>query len=344
MELCTAATRAEYADFVWNHPKGHYLQSPDWALVKRNWQWAGLIVRTDDGQICGTMSVLILPKGPTSLCYSPRGPVCDPADTNTLARLLQDAKRLAKERHAYVLKLDPDVDSANAAFADCVKAQGYALPQSTSKFGGIQPRRVLRLPLTITDPAALMQSFYGKTRYGIRLEQRKGVEVRVEDAGALPAFYALMQETGARDGFNIRPLEYFENFLAAMGDKARLYMAYYEGDAVSGAIALHHGDKIWYVYGASTDRHNPIRGNFLMQWTIIQWALDCGCRLYDFGGVPAEVEGEPVDGLTRFKRGFYPTVTEFLGEFQFVPSRAAHWAVEKALPIYTRLRAAHAAQ
>ena len=39
--------------------------------------------------------------------------------------------------------------------------------------------------------------------------------------------------------------------LDALGEHVRLYMAYYEGKPVSGAIATNYGQETCYVYGAS---------------------------------------------------------------------------------------------
>ena len=57
-----------------------------------------------------------------------------------------------------------------------------------------------------------------KWRYNIRLAERKGVVVRDGTASDLPAFYAMYAETGSRDGFLVRPFDYYraiwERFLA----------------------------------------------------------------------------------------------------------------------------------
>ena len=55
--------------------------------------------------------------------------------------------------------------------------------------------------------------------------------------------------------------------------------------------------------------------NYLLQWTMIQEAIDNGHDMYDFRGVSGVVdESHPQYGLYRFKKGFGATFTEFIGE------------------------------
>ena len=55
-----------------------------------------------------------------------------------------------------------------------------------------------------------MAGFHQKWRYNIRLAGRKGVEVKEGTREDLKDFHKIMIETGNRDGFITRPLEYFE--------------------------------------------------------------------------------------------------------------------------------------
>jgi peptidoglycan pentaglycine glycine transferase (the first glycine) len=58
--------------------------------------------------------------------------------------------------------------------------------------------------------------------------------------------------------------------------------------------------------------------NHLIQWRMIQWAKECGCRIYDFRGVSQRQSGEendPLQGLNRFKQGFGARFVEYIGEF-----------------------------
>lgn len=99
------------------------------------------------------------------------------------------------------------------------------------------------------------------------------------------------------------------------GDHAKLLMAYYEGRPVSGIFNIDYGNKVWYLYGASSNEHRNLMPNYLLQWEGIKYAISKGKDMYDFRGVCGIIdESHPQYGLYRFKKGFNAEFTEFIGE------------------------------
>ena len=118
-------------------------------------------------------------------------------------------------------------------------------------------------------------------------------------------------------------------------------MAFHEGQPIAGTLAIHYGDKVWYLYGASSNEHRNLMPNYLLQWTMIQWAIETGCRIYDFRGVSGDVsEDNPLYGLYRFKKGFGGEFTEFVGEMDLVLNKPAYLFEEKATSLFKDLRKA----
>ncbi len=341
VEFVTKETIKEYEDFVSSHPKGHFLQSYAWGKQKPEWVWEGLFVRNDEGDICGAMSVLIrrAPSLPYTIMYGARAPVCDIHDEKVLSELMDGAKQLAKKHRAYCLKLDPDVLVSDTEFSDIMKRLGFKRRDTGKNFSGIQPRFVFRLDVDGKSEDELMNSFHSKTRYNIRVAERKGVEIRLCGKEAVADFSRIMLETGVRDGFVVRNADYFENMLDNLGENCRLYMAYSEGVPIAGTLAIHYGDKVWYLYGASSNEHRNLMPNYLLQWTMIKWAAELGCRIYDFRGVSGDIsEDNPLYGLYRFKKGFNGEFCEFVGEFDFVFNKPLNFIIEKGEFIYRKLR------
>ena len=134
----------------------------------------------------------------------------------------------------------------------------------------------------------------------------------------MPRFFEIMKETGARDNFSIRPLSYFEKMYDLMHpDNLRFYVAEHEGDIIAGTI--YYGDKVWYLYGASSNSKRNVMPNYLLQWEMIKWAKEKDCRIYDFRGVSGDLTPEnPLYGLYRFKKGFNGELVEFVGEIEMV--------------------------
>lgn len=313
--------------FVSERPQGHFMQLPRWADVKDFWDWQGILV-SRDGCITAAMSVLIrpLPLG-FSLLYAPRGPVSDRNDAEIWAELMQALKAIAKARRALLVYLDPDEPDDNEAFHKLMKALRFR-EQTDDGFGNIQPQYVFRLTLDRKDEDGIYNAFAPKTRYNIRLAQRRGVTVRtysgsdeIPDA-VLDSFAALMEITGQRDRFQVRGRAYFEGLLRTLGSDARLFLAFYQEKAIAGTIEVFCGKKAWYLYGASSNDHRSAMPNYLLQWSMIRCALDRHCELYDFRGVPGNpAEDDPLYGLYRFKKGFSGVHTKFTGLFvhSFLP-------------------------
>ena len=329
---------AEVDEFIAGHPKGHFMQTSLWAKQKPDWQHIAIAKRGGDGAIVGAMSILIrkVPKLPYTLMYCCRGPVCDMDDEQTILDLLAAAKHLARTMKSYAVKIDPDVaKTENGTLMEkCLATCGFVPVDGGDNFESAQPRFVFRLDVGGKTEEEVMAAFESKTRYNVRLAARKGVVCRNVEGGELEKglddFSALMDETGRRDGFVPRNRRYFANMLENLGEHARLYMCYLpDGTPVSGAVAIWYGDKVWYLYGASSSEHREYMPNYLMQWEMIRWAVERGCRVYDFRGVSGDLSPDnPLYGLYRFKKGFGGDFVEFIGEYDYVLSKALRKAVD----------------
>lgn len=322
--------------FIAAHPKGHFCQSALWGKVKSGWQQRFVYTTGEDGQINAAAAFLLrkTPVLPYYLMYAPRGPVCDPSDTAALTALTEKIKTCAREWKAYLIKMDPDVPVGNTAFTETLEQCGFTRKNSKN-FDAVQPNFVFRLNVEGKTEEEIMAGFASKTRYNIRVAQKNGVTVRIGGADDLHEFTRIMRVTGERDGFSTRPEAYFTGLLSALGEHARLYLAEIDGRMIAGTIAIAYGDKVWYLYGASDNAFRNAMPNYLLQWEMIRWAVERGCRIYDFRGVSGDLsEDNPLYGLYRFKKGFGGELVEFAGEFNCL----LHPAVDRLVNGGLRLR------
>lgn len=322
--------------FVAADPSGDLLQSTAWGELKAASGWKPTVIAAyRDSSIVGGIMMLrrSLPLG-KALFYAPRGPVLDWADQEALASVVSAAREHALSQGGIVVKVDPPFEDDAAAAA--LNSVGFQSVGGCGGFGGTQPRCVMQLDLQrpLDDVIA---SFHQKWRYNIRLAAKKGVIVRISDDRAdLGAFYAVLRETARRDGFLVRSQAYFESMWDALVPRGwmRLFLGEVDGETVCGALTYLFGDKAWYTYGASSNAHREKMPNYLMQWEMIRWAHEKGCRWYDFRGVSCTPD-DPNDktaGLNRFKTGFNPRFVKYIGEFDLPLSGPAYWAFTKALP------------
>lgn len=318
---------ARWDAFVAAHPAGHLLQLSRWGALKARFGWqAARLALEQDGHLRAGAQVLFrpLPLGRT-LAYVPKGPLLVP-DDEAIARSFWNALHaLARSRQAVLLKIEPEWPD-DAALAARLRDWGFRPSPQT-----IQPRRTVWLDLT-ADEETILARMKSKTRYNVRLAERKGVQVRPGALDDLDTFYALMQETGARDGFAIHSLEYYRAAyqLFVPAGLARLFLAFYGDEPLGALMAFACGDKAWYFYGASSDRQRERMPNYLLQWQAMRWAKSIGCAAYDLWGIPDEEEAaleaqfsarrDGLWGVYRFKRGFGGRAQRYLGAYDAVYS------------------------
>ena len=165
-----------------------------------------------------------------------------------------------------------------------------------------------------------------KTRYNIRLAQKKGITI--EPSEDIEIFIWLIKQTSVRDQFNVHDPSYyravFKKFSAANGCK--LLIAKYNNRPIAGLMLFYHGNRAWYFYGASSDEERNRMPAYLLQWEAMLFAAKNGCTEYDLWGVPDHDEDflelhfmsrdDGLWGVYRFKRGFGGKVVRSAGVFE----------------------------
>ena len=316
--LTNKSDEEEFTKFLETNERCNFQQSLEWSKVKTSWKTEVILAEDKDKKIIGSLTVWVR-KIPIfgNIMYSPRGPICDIHNKEVLSQLTEGAKELAKKYKAIVLRIEPDIKSNDKEFKDLMLELGYKIKDDAKNFREeIQPRYVFRLDVKGKTEDEIFKNFHSKTRYNVRLATKKGVTVKDGTKEDLKDFHKIMVTTGKRDGFIIRPLEYFEKMYDELGpEHMKILMAYYEGKPISGVIPIMYGNKTWYLYGASSNEHRNLMPNYLLQWEMIKMAIKRKDDIYDFRGVSGVVdENHPQYGLYRFKQGFGATFTEFIGE------------------------------
>jgi lipid II:glycine glycyltransferase (peptidoglycan interpeptide bridge formation enzyme) len=320
-----------------NLPGAHALQSAQWAETKRQVGWAArpLLFRDrESGRPLAAATFLCrrLPRLPLAVAYVPKGPALDRGDLSLAKMVLAGLEQEARQSRAIFVKIDPDVREdreEGVAFTRLLQERGWRASREQ-----IQYRNTLLSDLTPSEDA-LLAGMKSKTRYNVRLASRRGVTVRAGQLDDLSIFYEMYNETGRRDGFIVRPFDYYrhvwETFLRA--GLAHLLLAEVEGEAVAGLILFRFALTAWYMYGASTSRHRKLMPNHLLQWEAMRWAKAQGCTTYDWWGAPDVLEeSDPMWGVYRFKVGFGGEFVPHIGAWDFPVSRPLYWLYTVAMP------------
>ncbi len=337
--IITAPEKNLWNDFVAGSAEPSILQSYEWGEFKAlfGWKPVRILLEGDRAPAAG-ISVLRreAPLIKHSFFYAPRGPVLDYNNKQLLHDLFERVEKEAERYHAISLKIDPAVSEDDQAGRDNLRALGFEKARKQ-----VQPRATFILDLD-RDLDALLKSFEEKTRYNIRLAEKKGVVVKedVSEQG-IAVFNQLYKETARRDNFLVHPPVYYQKlreimFPAGLGTN---FIAYYEGKPVGAVIILAFGKRIWYMYGASASEYRNVMPNHLLHWEVIKWAKDRGYKEYDLWGIPANPqEGHPLFGVYRFKKGFNGKPVKYIGAYDFPYSPLFNYMFEHGLTWWQNVR------
>ncbi|MFQ6015570.1 MAG: lipid II:glycine glycyltransferase FemX [Anaerolineae bacterium] len=328
--------------FVADMATGHLLQTHLWGQFKARYGWRPYHLAVErGGRIVAGALMLFRPLPVGTLAYIPKGPLCDPADSEAFSLLLSTIHQRARQAGAIFTRIEPDWEE-DPALAQWLEGMGFRLSPQT-----IQPRSTLHLDLR-ADLETLLARMKSKTRYNIRLAERKGVEVREGASEDFPTFYRLSQITSQRDSFAIHQRGYYQEawYLFAPVGMCTLLLASYQSEILAGLMAFACGRKAWYMYGASSNRHRNLMPNHLLQWEAIKWAKGRGCHFYDLWGIPDEVGADPdkdwlaekrkggMWGVYRFKQGFGGRVVRYIGAYDYVYRPLLYRLVTKVLAMW----------
>lgn len=227
---------------------------------------------------------------------------------------------------SYWSKEDLDIEHSPAVLDEpSVKAQELRLNFNTTNWNlrksetNILPTNTLYIDLQ-PELDVILQRMKPKTRYNIRLAQKKGVTVRIADLSDLDIWYNLYTETAQRNGLYLNDLKYFEAILTAKADKtkspAEVYYLIAEIDKqpLAAMFLIISGNRSSYLYGASSSRFRNFMATYALQWYAIKLSKEKGCKEYDMFGIsPSNDASHPLYGLYKFKIGFGGDFYQSLG-------------------------------
>lgn len=309
----TELTSQQWDQFLENYPEAHLLQTSRWGKLKSGFNWNPVYIRSEEAGA----QVLFreLPLG-FSLAYLPKGPI-----GQNWEALWPEIDRVCRKRRAIFLQVEPDaMEPADPRLLEAFKGFRPSL-------GTVQPRRTILIDLRGTEEDWL-ERMKQKTRYNIRLAERKEIVIRKSEN--LAAFQHLMEITGDRDGFGVHSQEYYQAAfdLFTPDDSCALMVAEFQEKPLAALMAFQHGKRAWYLFGASSNEERNRMPTYLLQWETMRWAASKGCLEYDLWGVPdaeeADLEAQFSDrsdglwGVYRFKRGFGGSIVRAAGSWDRV--------------------------
>ena len=292
---------SEWKQYLQSYPNAHLLQTGEWGELKSAFGWEP--VRIVNGEVGVQILFRKLPLGFT-IGYIPKLAIS--FQQSALSdQLWRDIDSVCKQNSAIFFKLELDL-------WDDQKPDTWNLKLRISPHN-IQPPRTIIVGIKDSEEEILAR-MKPKTRYNIRLAEKKGVIVRAWDD--IESFHKMMLLTGGRDGFGVHSFEYYKCAYELLHPKqmGEILVGEYEGKPLAALFVARNGNRAYYLYGASTDQERNRMPTYLLQWEAMKWAKARSCEEYDLWGVPDEDEAtleanfekrpDGLWGLYRFKRGF----------------------------------------
>jgi lipid II:glycine glycyltransferase (peptidoglycan interpeptide bridge formation enzyme) len=295
----------------WNKHVYHPLQSFEWGEFRA--QTGVKVVREGGLQV----TIHRVPHTPWSVGYAPK--IITPLNQEIIKTL----RKIATENKCIFVKVEPKVE---------VEETGIR-KQEIVKLGFVEGRPLFtryNFVLDVTpSEAELMASFKQKTRYNIKVAQKRGVSVEVDNSSAaFERYLALTQETTQRQRFYSHSGEYHQKMWGVLNQPtansqqltAHLLVARYQNEIITTWILFKFGDTLYYPYGASTREYREVMANNLVMWEAIRLAKAWGLKYLDMWGAlgPEPDTKDPWYGFHTFKLGYGPRHVEYIGTWDYV--------------------------
>ncbi|MHB1525873.1 MAG: lipid II:glycine glycyltransferase FemX [Candidatus Dormibacteria bacterium] len=290
-----AETASGWDEQLRRWPRSNLLQSYGWGEVQGRAGWAThrLAVPTASGVLPVTALVGATGIPGTTRVYVPRGPVCGPDDQASFAAAEAALLRLAHRCRALTLEVE--------------------VPWGSDEVGGDHdfstwtPARA-RQPLAtvVVDlapaPEQILASFHAKTRYNVKLAERRGVVVR---GGSLDELLGCIRATETRQGIHLPSERHLRTVTELLPGAVRVLVAEVSDEVAAAVLLARWDNDVVYLYGGATGAHRQAMPNHLLHWRAMMEAHEEGCTSYDLWGVPeTDRPDHPWRGLAQFKLGF----------------------------------------
>ncbi len=334
----TEQDKLRYNEFVASNARDAFLQSWEWGdwqeqlgkQVKR----VALITNND---IIATAQLIKLPPHRSPMWYAPRGPVMGSDNRQEIFKKFID---LLKPTLGSALGVRVEPEESITGLETLAK---QTLPS--------QPERTMIIDTT-QDAEDILKKMHEKTRYNIRLAEKKGVTVTGTKGQDLTDeqienCVTLLQATAQRQKFRNHSTTYLHTFLnhfrtlpPESAFRISVYFADYEHTLLTAAVMVDFGKTRMYLYGGSSSEHRNVMAPYLLHWRAITDAKKSGLNTYDLGG--SETVSGKQAGFTRFKSGFNGTEISYAGtwDISFKPLLYPLYALSRKIN-RVRIRLSH---
>ncbi|MBI4130646.1 peptidoglycan bridge formation glycyltransferase FemA/FemB family protein [Candidatus Roizmanbacteria bacterium] len=303
----------------------HPLQCPEWGEFREK---TGIpVIRVAPGF---QMTLHNLPFG-YRIGYLPKCDLPTP-------KILKELVVIGKKHNCIFMKLEPNIVNNNSHISIFSKIQNTKYKIHESKHP-LFTKYTFHIDLTKSEDE-LLQQMKPKTRYNVRLAEKRGVVVKEETSKeAFATYLQLAEETWKRQKFFGHDRRYHQLMWETLHPSgiAHLLIAYLQSDLqdknaqyqiqntkykipLVAWIVFLYKDILYYPYGASSSEYKEVMASNLMLWEAMKWGKSHGAKVFDLWGSLGP-DADPKDewyGFHKFKEGYGGKLVELVGSYDLV--------------------------
>lgn len=280
----------------------HPLQSWQWGEVREKMNIE--VIRLTDGKDNFQLTLHKLAFG-YKLGYLPRSVI--PSD-----KMIGFLKEWGQKNKIIFIKIEPYIEKSK------VKMQKLKLKSSDHPL--FPPWTQI---LDISRPEEeILKKMHPKTRYNIRLAQKKGVTVKeVSNEEGFKVFSKLYFDTCRRQKYYGHDLKYHKTVWENLKNNiSHIMVAYYNNIPLAAYELFYFKDSLYYVYGGTSELHRNVMAANLLMWESIKFGQKIGAVKFDMWGSlpPGYDQRHSWAGFTRFKEGYGCEFVEMVGSWDLI--------------------------
>ena len=303
-----------------NNVVTHPLQSFEWGQFREK---TGVkVIRRglfENGELIDgfTLTIHKVPKTKFTIGYLPKG-------NNPTKEVLEELKKIGKENNCIFIQLEPNVIASETK-------QSFENLGLSPSFHPLFTKYTFVLNLAKSEEE-LLKNLNSKTRYNIKVAQKHNVKISEDNSEkAFKEYLKLTHETTTRQKFFAHTPSYHTKMWETLKTEngklktenslsAHLLTATYENETLATWVLFVFHDYLYYPYGASSSKFRNTMASNLIMWEAIKFGKKLDLKYFDMWGalVNPPNEKDPWFGFHKFKEGYGPSHTEFIGSYDLV--------------------------
>ena len=323
----------EFTKYANKSPYKSFLQTVEIAKLREAKGWTPYYFGLKEGDkiVAAAMAVARPTFLGKSTFFVPGGPLVDYEKKDWTTFFLESIKKYAKSHNGFLLHIEPyyekvERDKDGQIPTGTVNRENAVKNLLNLGFNEVEsenPKYHFVLDIKGLTKEELFASFKQNTRNLISRAERKGVVVRELSREELGIFKKITKSTSERRHFSDKSLDYYESMYDLFSEKneVKFIVAEISGTPIASAMFMAYGDEVIYLFSGSDEKYmKEYNAQYLIQWYMIQYAIEKGFKRYNFYGIQGLPDSKkPGYGIYRFKKGFgakYGKIIELIGAYE----------------------------